>query len=140
MVSLVLAACGKDAKGVRMDQATDIAWRALEPNTSSQNRRNWEMKQAQRVSGRDVVAEFTPFGLDECPIPLPPENQAIRAASEYWYVRAEPISSSKATSGAGKTGEVANPEPFLKAASFLIDPFSGQVVARKFVCGDIVKP
>lgn len=133
---MLLAACGPSQRRLRMDQVLDIAWGALQPNTSSQNRTNWEVVEAAKVLGRDVVNLFSPNGLDRCPIPQPPENQAIRASSEYWYVRTKPIAAFPAGSGSSNPGEVSAPEPFIKTALFLIDPFTGQITARKFICGE----
>ncbi len=145
---LALAACGPRPTRLGQDQVRDIAWRALEPNTATQSRSNWELRQAQKVSGREVVDQFTIFGARRCPGPIPPENLAIRASGEYWYIQAVPkkraVESENGLIGApndaalldGITPDATEPEPILQEATFLIDPFSGQVVARKFTCGD----
>lgn len=153
-----LAACGPRPNRLGQDQVRDITWRALEPYTSSQSRNNWELRQAQKVSGREVVSQFTAFGARKCPGPTPPENLAIRASSEYWYIQAVPKNRAAGApppdglapagapplSGGPSSGDAPDsatpgatvPEPILQEATFLIDPFSGQVVARKFYCGE----
>lgn len=146
---LALAACAPRPTRLGQDQVRDIAWRALEPNTATQSRSNWELRQAQKVNGREVVDQFTAFGTRKCPGPIPPENLAIRASGEYWYIQAvpknraadsgnEPDNAALMNSATpdGATPGATEPEPILQEATFLIDPFSGQVVARKFYCGD----
>lgn len=111
----------------------DITWKTLEPNTSSQNRGNWKVKDIFRVFGRDVVTEFSGLRISNCPGPNPPENSAIRSSSEYWFVRVEPANQDGKRPQSSTPDSIA-PEPLFKQAQFLIDPFSGDIIARKFVC------
>jgi hypothetical protein len=118
------------------DQAVDIAWDVLEPNTTSGNPDNWEVSEARRVAGREVVGEFTEARFINCPGPLPPENKAIKSSSEYWYIRVipVPVTAMPQTEEISTTNPPLVPEPFISEVLMLIDAFSGQVVARKFTC------
>jgi hypothetical protein len=132
----LFTACNPQTARLKQDQILDITWEALKPNTSSQNRGNWEVVDVTRVYGRDVVAEFSSIPISNCPGPKPPENQAIRSSSEYWFVRAIPKPWLDPTVAAPKSSTIESimPEPLFREAYFLIDPFTGQIVARKFVC------
>lgn len=133
-----LASCANPSGRLKQDAVLDIAWENLSPYTSSQNRLNWEIVEARRLAGREVVQLFSNTGLRRCPGPIPPENQAIRASSEYWYVKVVP-SHLIANGQSNRPGSNSNdpiPEPIIREASFLIEPFSGDVVARKLYCGD----
>lgn len=130
---LVLTGCFTHTTRLRQDQVIDITWETLQPSTSSQSRGNWRVKDILRVYGRDVVTEFSALQVSNCPGPNPPENSAIRSSSEYWFVRVEPLEQ------VGKkpdstTPDTIAPEPLIKQAQFLIDPFSGAVVARRYIC------
>jgi hypothetical protein len=118
------------------DQAVDIAWDALQPNTTSKNPDNWEVTEARRVTGREIVGEFVDARFTNCPGPLPPENKAIKASSEYWYIRVIPIPVTETPQSKefSTTNPHQIPEPFINEVLMLIDIFSGQVVARKFSC------
>jgi hypothetical protein len=131
-----LAACNLRPARLTQSQVIDIAWNALEPNTSSQNRNNWEILQAEKVNGLQVVDQFGDVVYRKCPGPALPENLAIRASSEYWYIKAIPIHLLEGNQKIANSPDGLVPEPILQEATFLIDPFKGQVVARKFFCGE----
>ena len=118
------------------DQAVDLAWDALQPNTTSGNPDNWEVNEARRVTGREVVGEFADARFINCPGPMPPENKAIKASSEYWYIKVIPSPTTAETQGEEISTDIPPqiPEPFISEVLMLIDVFSGQVVARKFSC------
>lgn len=136
IVLFSLAACNRHPARLTQSQVIDIAWKALEPNTSSQNRSNWDILQAEKVTGLQVVDQFGDAGYLKCPGPAMPENLAIRASTEYWYIKAVPVHLLEGSQKASNAPDGLVPEPILQEATFLIDPFSGQVVARKFFCGE----
>jgi len=133
---LILSSCINQSPRMGQDQAVDIAWDALQPNTTSGKPDNWEVKEARRVTGREVVGEFTDARFINCPGPLPPENKAIKASSEYWYIKVSPSPATAEPQGEEiyTTNPPLIPEPFISEVLMLIDVFSGQVVARKFTC------
>lgn len=133
-----LSSCANPSGRLRQDAVLDIAWETLSPYTASQNRLNWEIVEARRIAGREVVHLFSDTGLRRCPGPLPPENQAIRASSEYWYIKVVPshLIAGSQSNRPGSNPNTPIPEPIIREASFLIEPFSGDVVARKLYCGD----
>jgi hypothetical protein len=120
-------------------QAADMAWAALEPNTSSHNRDNWEVVEVRSVKGSEIRAEFS--GQNEsagCWMgPTPEPNRMIRGASTYWYVVMKPKPATplpQATENYSPTAPPAIPEPFMVEAYLLLDPATGEVVARKLLC------
>jgi len=136
-----LSACDRPTR-LTQGQVIDLAWNALEPYTASQRRENWDILQAEKVTGLQVVDQFGDVVYRQCPGPALAENLAIHASGEYWYIKVtpkhlledKPKPNNNAKIGSAPDGQVQ--EPILKEATFLIDPFSGQVVARKFYCGD----
>jgi hypothetical protein len=138
IVALLLsAACSGQQTRLRQDQVVQIAWNNLAPSTSSQNRDNWVVVESRRVAGREVVEQFANAQLSLCPGPPPPENHAIRAVSEYWFIRTRPahLANPDSQSGVVKDNiEAPVPEPLIKEALFLIEPFTGNVIARKIYC------
>jgi hypothetical protein len=69
--------------------------------------------------------------------PPPPENKKIQASASYWYVRMKPVpvtSEPIPTEQYSPTAPPRIPEPFLRDAHLLIDPGSGEIVARKLLC------
>jgi hypothetical protein len=60
-IAFLLTACFPNTRRLRQDQVVDIIWEALQPNTSSQIRDNWEILDAARVYGREIVGDFTPL-------------------------------------------------------------------------------
>ncbi len=136
LLSLNLTSCINPSPRIGYDQLIDITWKALQPNTTSGNPDNWEVGEARRVIGREVVNEFVEARFINCPGPLPPENKAIKASSEYWYIRVVPASATVVPEGT-ETSQIdptQSPEPLISEVLMLIDAYSGQVVARKFTC------
>jgi hypothetical protein len=135
---VILSACfPTGGRRLRQDEILDLTWEDLRPNTSSQNRRNWEYVDAARVFGREVVNQFSGLLVSNCPGPTPPENSAIRSSSEYWFVRVVPsrmLPPSNKSSHPPTPPVAIEPEPLFREAQYLIDPFTGEIIARKFVC------
>jgi hypothetical protein len=118
-------------------QVIDIVWDALEPNTSSHNRLNWQVVQAELVTGGSVVEHFEGEPAPGCwSGPKPPENQEIDPINEYWYVLMAPLPATPDPfyGTSSPTAPPLIPEPFLKQAHFLIDPNTGDILARKLIC------
>ncbi len=51
VLALALAACSGPTEPLSEQQVLDAAWEALEPNTSSHNRTNWEVAEVRQWSG-----------------------------------------------------------------------------------------
>jgi len=136
LLLIILSSCINNTPRLGQDQAVDIAWDALKPNSSSGKSDNWEVVEARRAAGREVVGEFMEARFINCPGPLPPENKAIKASSQYWYIKImpTPVTSSTQEEAQSTTNPLQIPEPYIKEVIFLIDMFDGQVVARKFTC------
>jgi hypothetical protein len=135
-LALTVSGCFQQSTRLGQDQILDITWKSLEPSTSSQNRGNWEIVEVSRVLGREVIDEFPGLQISNCPGPTPPENGAIRFSSEYWYVRVMPrhlLSAARKSPSASAPNAIA-PEPLFRDAQFLIDPVSGHVIARRYIC------
>ncbi len=117
-------------------QVLDTAWEALEPNTSSHNRANWEVAEVRHMVGREVVEQFEGKPPSGCPGPTPPANGTISPSGAYWYVhlKRRPATPWPREGTISPTAPPAVPEPFMYQAMFLIDPAGGQVVARKLYC------
>ncbi len=131
-----LTACLKPPARLSQDEVLNIVWKALGPHTSTQDRNYWEALEASRVTGRDIVNEFLVVYVGQCPGPKPPENQAIKPSSEYWFVKVAPsqkIVTLTQNADSNATESFA-PEPIIHQAIFLIDPSTGQIVARKLIC------
>lgn len=123
--------------GVGEQQAVDVAWTTLEPNTSSRNRANWEVVAVRRVTGQEVAQEFEGEVAPGCwKGPTPPANSPIDPAGDYWYVEMRPLPATSVPQNrpVSPTEPPAIPEPFVRGARFLVDVASGQVVARKLHC------
>ena len=135
MLSSALAACIEQPKRLSQEQLLDIIWTDLRPSTSSQNRSNWDNTLISLVTGREVVREFSVVPISKCPGPALPENGAIRASSNYWFVRVIPRTFSPTNTAAMQFGdEVIIPEPLIQQASYLVDSTSGEIVARRLFC------
>lgn len=132
----LLTACIDQPPRLSQQQALDIAWQALQPNTTSTNRGDWDIIEVKRVTGGEVVQEFALSRSNNCPGPIPPDNQAIKITSEYWYVKTFPHALvAAARKGTTATNDQApRSTPAVHEATFLIDIFNGQVVARKLTC------
>jgi hypothetical protein len=129
-------ACLKPPARLSQDQVLNIVWTALGPHTSTQDREYWLALEANRVPGRDIIDEFLVVNIGQCPGPDLPENQAIKPSSEYWYVKVAPSQQivTLTQSASTSTSESFAPEPLIYQAVFLIDPSTGQIVARKLIC------
>lgn len=130
-----LSACVEQPKRLSQEQVLDIIWTDFRPNTSSQNRSNWDNILFNLVSGREVVNEFSAVPISRCPGPALPENKAIRASSVYWFVKVAPKDFSQTDAALSPTApQNIVPEPLIKQASYLVDPITGEIVARRFFC------
>jgi hypothetical protein len=135
ILSSSLSACIQPPKRLSQEQVLDIVWTDFRPNTSSQNRSNWENTQVSLVTGREVVGEFSVIPISKCPGPTLPENRAIRASSNYWFVKVVPRSFTPTDTATMQFGdEVIIPEPLIHQASYLVDSTSGDIVARRLFC------
>lgn len=136
MIAIVQVACTNQNQHLGQQQALEIAWKALEPNTDSHDIGSWEMNEARKVAGGEIVNEFAMPSRENCPGPKPPDNQPIKVSSEYWYIKVIPTTQEPLaqmdTAAPGSLSIVT--EPKIKAAIFLIDLYSGEVVARKLTC------
>ena len=136
---LASAACSPNVDLLSEEQVIDIVWQALEPNTSSHDRSAWETVSVQTVAGRDVQDLFAgePVPGHCVSGPTPPDNAVIAPDGSYWYVLMQPRSATSVpqpTEQYSPTAPPAVPEPFLYQAHFLVDPSTGQIVARKLYC------
>ncbi len=130
----MLAACAQPAELLKQQEALEIAWDTLDPNTESHNRDDWEIHQALKVYGKDIVNEFSNGRSRGCPGPELPENLPIKISTEYWYILVVPHPEAlRRTSEAAELVPVI-PEPRIAEAAFLIDQYDGKVVARRIVC------
>jgi hypothetical protein len=123
-------------------QVIDIAWQALDPNTSSHSRTAWETIVAKSVTGREVQDRFEGEPVPgKCTSgPTPPDNADIAPDGYYWYVEMIPRLATprpQPTQLFSPTAPPNIPEPFIYLAYFLIDANTGQVTARKLLCGVI---
>jgi hypothetical protein len=131
-----LAACG-GSFSLSEAEAVDAAWQALEPNTSSHDRANWEVGDVRQVRGEDVAIDFEGGPAPGCwQGPTPPANESIRDAQNYWYVQMQP----RPATPVPQQGEISPtappnvPEAFMYRALFLFDAGDGHLVARKLYC------
>ncbi len=143
-LALGMAACAspqivpsQQQAGPGEQQAGDLAWQALEPNTASHARANWEIVEVKQVAGRDVAAQFDGDPAPGCwkgPTAVP--NGKVDPAGAYWYVhlKPRPATSPPPQRTRSPTEPPDVPEPFMFEALFLIDAADGHVVARKLAC------
>jgi hypothetical protein len=138
-LTLLLAACSGRVGTLSEQQVADIAWQALEPNTSSHNQAAWEIVSVETVTGREVqdLFEGEPVPGRCAPGPTPPDNDPIAGGGSYWYVQMKPRLATpqpQPTEQFSPTAPPSVPEPFVYQAHFLLDVGTGQVVARKLYC------
>jgi len=117
-------------------QILDDVWIALEPNTSSHDRSNWQVVEAQVAAGMEVAEHFQGDPAPGCWTgPKPPENEEINPAKDYWYVWMAPYPATPEPfyGTPSPTAPPLIPEPFLKEAYFLVDPTNGEVIARRLI-------
>jgi hypothetical protein len=120
------------------EQVLEIAWSALEPNTHSHNQAAWVTVELRTVTGREVshLFEGEP-GSGGCALgPKPPGNARIDPDASYWYVQMVPRIATPLPSPEGfpPTAPPSVPEPFMYQAHLLVDPGTGQVIARMYYC------
>jgi len=135
-LALALVACSGQTDVSDEQGVLDVAWKALEPNTSSHDRGNWEVVEVRRVTGREVAEQFEGRPASACPGPKPPDNRTIKPSVAYWYVDMKPrlVTPIPEEGTASPTAPSRIPEPFTRRVLFLIDPADGHVVARKLHC------
>jgi hypothetical protein len=133
---LFITGCIERDQDLGQQEALEIAWDTLDPNTQAHNRDDWEIHKAQITFGQDVVAEFMDMRYSNCPGPAVPENMPIKASSKYWYIKVVPHPEALRRDESTDSAELVPviPEPKITEASFLIDIYSGQVIARHLVC------
>ena len=134
-----ISACSTNVAPLGEQQVIDIAWEALEPNTSSHDRAAWELIGADLVAGREVrdLFEGEPVPGRCAPGPAPPANARIARDGSYWHVRMEPRTATprpRPTEYYSPTAPPSVPEPFVYEANILIEAGTGQVVARRLYC------
>ena len=83
VLALALATCLGQTSPLSEQQVWDAVWEALEPNTSSHSRANWEVAEVRQVVGREVAEQFEGKPAPGCPGPTPPTNGAISPSSTY---------------------------------------------------------
>jgi hypothetical protein len=131
-------ACSTQNQHLGQQQALEIAWKALDPNTVSHDAESWAVYESRKVEGGEVVSEFAMPSRENCPGPKPPDNQPIKVSSDYWFIKVGPYPQSERTQKdtAAPSSQPIVPEPNIQTAIFLIDMYSGEVVARKLTCQD----
>jgi hypothetical protein len=138
LIASAVAACSNQNQHLGQQQALNIAWKALDPNTLSHDMESWEINEARKVVGGEIVSEFSMPTKENCPGPRPPDNQPIKVSTEYWYIKVLPHPQvwrpQKDTAAPSSIPIV--PEPNIRSAIFLIDIYDGEVVARKLSCQD----
>jgi hypothetical protein len=138
VLACMQAGCASSNERLGQQQALAIAWKALDPNTLSHDMESWEINEARKVVGGEIVSEFSMPSKENCLGPRPPDNQPIKVSSEYWYIKVLPHPQvwrpQKDTAAPSSMPIV--PEPNIKSAIFLIDIYNGDVVARKLTCQD----
>jgi hypothetical protein len=124
------------ARAPSQEQLRDLAWQALDPNTSSHDPANWEVIDLRQVEGREIAGEFADDPAFGCPGPTPAPNAPIAAAETYWLVQFQkrPATPPAGATPLSPTAPPNVPEPFIYQAFFLIDPGGDQVVARRLLC------
>ena len=137
-IVLPLVAC-EEKKPISEQQVIEIAWQALDPNTSSHNRTAWEIITVEAVTGREAQDRFEgePGVSGWVPGPTPPNNESITPDGSYWYVEMQPVYVTPKpvpTELFSPTAPPNIPEPFIFQANFLIDAITGQIIIRKFDC------
>ncbi len=132
----LLPSCVLQTGTLTSERVQDIAWQALDPNTTSHNRAYWEFVEVKQVRGGEVASQF---GKDPAPGcwagPTPPPNAVIAASEAYWFVRVErrAMTAVPQNRTVSPTEPPAIPDAFMYKALFLIDA-NGKVVVRKLSC------
>lgn len=122
---------------ISQSQVIDIVWDAVEPNTSSHNRSNWQVVEVQLVIGESVAERFEGEPAPGCWAgPKPAKNKSINSKDNYWFVLMTPKSATPMAfyGTPSPTAPPLIPEPFLMEAYFLVDPKTSDIVARRLIC------
>lgn len=139
LILALLGACVSQPLELDENQAGDLAWQTLRPNTSSRDRAAWQITRIEQVSGAEMAETFTaePAAGGCVPGPTVPPNGEIDAQGTYWYVQFQPVPATPLpadTERMSPTAPALIPEPFLYRADFLIEADSGKVIARRLYC------
>jgi hypothetical protein len=127
----------EEKPAISQSQVIDIVWDALEPNTSSHNRSNWQVVEVQLVIGESVAERFEGEPAPGCWSGLKlVENKSINSKDNYWFVLMTPKPATPMPSYGtpSPTAPPLIPEPFLMEAYFLVDPETSDIVARRLIC------
>lgn len=136
----VSVACTSHAVELDEERAAELAWQALQPNTSSRNRAAWQITLIEQVSGTDTTEQFSSEAAAGGCVPGPavPANQEINPQATYWHVQFQPLPATPLSPEEGEmmsaTAPPRIPEPFLYRADLLLEAESGKVVARRLYC------
>ena len=135
-LTLMFIACSGKASPLSEAQILTQVWQALEPNTSSHNQANCEVVESRSVSGREVSERFEGGPDPGCvPGPTPPPNQRISLNATYWYVQMRPRPATPLPGPRLSSTAPPNiPEATVRQAGFLVDPITGEIVARMLGC------
>lgn len=133
---LIFTACSGNATPLPEAQVLNRVWQALEPNTSSHNQANWEVVESRSVSGREVSDRFEGGPDPGCvPGPTPPPNRQINLNATYWYVQMLPRPATPLPgTPLSPTAPPRIPEATVRQAHFLVDPSTGEIIARRLGC------
>ncbi|GAP09269.1 hypothetical protein BECAL_00410 [Bellilinea caldifistulae] len=139
LILALLGACAPKPLELDENQAGDLAWQALRPNTSSGDRAAWQISLIEQVSGAEIAENFNaePAAGGCVPGPALPANREIAAQGTYWYVQFQPVPATPEPVDAETISPTAPPripEPFLYRADLLIEADSGKVIARRLYC------
>lgn len=127
----------EEKPAISQSQVIDIVWDALEPNTSSHNRSNWQVVEVQLVIGESVAGRFEGEPAPGCWAgPEPVENKSINSKENYWFVlmTPKPATPMPFYGTPSPTAPPLIPEPFLMEAYFLVDPETSDIIARRLIC------
>ena len=135
-LTLMFCACSGKATPLPEAQLLTRVWQALEPNTSSHKQANWEVVESRSVSGSDVSERFTGGPDPGCvPGPTPPANGPISPNVTYWYVQMRPRPATPLPGPSlSPTAPPNIPEATVRQADFLVNPNTGEIVARRLGC------
>ncbi len=133
---LIFTACSGSVTSLSQAQVENRVWQALEPNTSSHNQANWEVVESRAVSGREVSERFAGKPDPGCvPGPTLPPNRPVSPNAAYWYVHMRPRPATPLPGPRlSPTAPPNIPEATVVQAEFLVDPHTGDIVARKLGC------
>jgi hypothetical protein len=135
---IILVGCTQINYYPNEQQIGNIAWRALDPYTSSHNRKAWEIIEIKKVVGSEIIEQFKYREYYGCITPATQIfDSGIDANKIYWFVHMKPR---KVTPLPPELITPATVDPLivpdivLANALFLIDPGNGQVLVRRLGC------